>query len=543
MYVPQPTDSYFEFSSPPYPLSVKHASIEDLLNVSYWLWRLNPLSMFPVILGSAIEVLKQSIIVIAIMFSLSQLAASGVLVELAESLSKFDFLRIFLMIPPIIRMLIPVLLATISIYYVTSIIAGGFLNSAEYGSYLRLLKQGTISFRDIFEEMRVKWFKMSWTVFIVETIKTAPLIIVALIIFSDIVYLASHATAMLTFSRFIIRWVLLIIFAEILFIVFSVLTLYAYPAAVDGFYGLTAIKKSVNTCFKIPASTFLYCVLRVLSNALIIGILFAAGLLSIQFSSILTIILSFLIVPVFHILKTALFLKARPENTIIPLPIGPPVLEDVFPYVLNTCLRRIRKGFREFVHFLAEPRNIVFHILSAMSLFLGVLLGKQISSSGIRQAIYALGYVPGESNPIFRNFLGLPFLALDISFHNWQVSLATAASGIVFTIPALTTLFFNGFILGVTEDIVQNTTMFLVAVLPHGIIELPAFIISGSIGLNLGFKFLKALKNRNVVSNESFHKCLKETLYMVISLIPLFLIAGIIEAFITPLIMRMYGWT
>jgi len=86
----------------------------------------------------------------------------------------------------------------------------------------------------------------------------APLLIVALIIFSDIVYLASRSTAILTLlSRFIMRWILLVIFAEIIFIVFSVLTLYAHPAAVDGFYGLAAIKKSVNTCFKIPASTFL----------------------------------------------------------------------------------------------------------------------------------------------------------------------------------------------------------------------------------------------------------------------------------------------
>jgi len=541
MHVTPPTDSYLEFPSPPYPLSVKYASIENLLNVSYWLWRLNPLSMFPVILGSAIEVLKQSIIVIAIVFSLSQLAASGVLRELAESLSTLDFQRIVSIISPIIHILIPVLLATISIYYVTSIIAGGFLNSAEYGSYLRLLKQGTISIKDVFEEMRAKWFKMSWTVFIIETIKMMPLLVAVSIILSDIIYLVSRPELLSFWS--LIRWLLLIIFAEILFIIFSVLTLYAYPAAVDGFYGLTAIKKSINTCLKMPANTFLYCVLRSLSSALISGISFAASLLSIQISSILIIILSFLFVPIFHIFKTALFIKAKPENTIIPLPIGPPVLKDVFPYVLNTSFGRMRKGFRKLVYFLAEPRNIVFHVLSAISLFLGVSLGKQISSSGIRQVIYALGYVPGESNPVFKNLLGLPFLALDISFHNWQVSLATAVSGIVFIIPVLTTLFFNGFILGVAEDIVQNTTMFLAAILPHGIIELPAFIISGSIGLNLGFKFLKALKSRNVISNEVFYECLKGTLYMVISLIPLFLIAGIIEAFITPLIMRIYGWT
>ncbi|MEM1548666.1 MAG: stage II sporulation protein M [Thermoproteota archaeon] len=545
MHVPPPMESYLDFPSPPYPLSVKRASIENLLNISYWLWRLNPLSMFPVILSNAFEVLKQSIIVIAVMLSLSQLASTGVLKDFAESISKFDFERMVSLVYPIIHILVPLLIVTISTYYVASILAGGFLNSAEYGSYLRLVKKGTVSFKDIFEEMKEKWLKMSWTVFIIETIKMVPILVVIYVIISDIIYLSSQISKGIVspVGYRLIVWLLLLILAGIFIIIFSVLTVYAYPAAADGYYGLNAIKKSIGTCFNMPANTFLYCVLRVMSNAFISGILFAASLLSIQISSILTIVLSFLIVPVFHIFKTTLFLKAKPENTIIPLPIGPPVFKDIFPHVLKDSVNRIKKGFRELVKFLIEPRNLVSHAISALLLFLGVFLGRWVSSSGIRQVIYAIGYIPGEANPLFNNVLGLPFLALDISFHNWQVSLATAFSGLVFIVPVLTTLFFNGFILGVVEDIVQNPTMFLAAILPHGIIELPAFIISGSIGLNIGFIFLNALKKRNVSSNEVFHENLKKAIYIIISLIPLFLVAGIIETFITPLIMRIYGWS
>ncbi|MEM3712552.1 MAG: stage II sporulation protein M [Thermoproteota archaeon] len=544
MHVNQPTGQYLEFSSPPYPLSVKHASIENLLNISYWLWRLNTLSMFPVILSNAFEVLKQSIIVIAIMLGLYQLTSTGILKDFAESISKFDFERIVSLIYPIIHILVPLLIATILIYYLASILTGGFLNSAEYGSYLRLVKKGTVSFKDIFEEMEEKWLKMSWVVFIIETIKILPLLITVTVIISDIIYLSSQISKGIIPSmgyRFIF-WLILIILSMIFIVVFSVLTLYAYPAVADGYYGLNAIKKSISTCFNIPANTLLYCVLRVVSNILVSIVSTIASLLSIQISSILVIVLSFLIVPVFHIFKTTLFLKAKPENTIIPLPIGPPVFKDVFPNVLKDGVNRIKKGFRELVKFLTEPRNLIFHVISGLLLFLGVILGRQVSSSGIRQVIYAIGYAPGKINPLFKNYLGLPFLALDISFHNWQVSLATAFSGLVFIVPVLTTLLFNGFILGVVEDIVQNPTMFLAAILPHGIIELPAFIIAGSIGLNLGIDFLKALKKRNVSSNEVFQESLKKAIYIIISLIPLFLIAGIIETFITPLIMRIYGW-
>ncbi|MDW8034230.1 MAG: stage II sporulation protein M [Nitrososphaerota archaeon] len=336
---------------------------------------------------------------------------------------------------------------------------------------------------------------------------------------------------------------MVIIIAEILIIVFSVLTVYVYPAAADGSYGLAAIKKSIITCFKIPANTFVYCVLRGLSNAFIYAVSFAAGLFSIQISSILAIVLSFLIVPVFHIFKAILFLKAKLDNTIIPLPIGPPVFKDVFQHFLKSGVERVKKGSRELLRFLTEPKNLFFHTSSALFLFFGIIMGRLVSSSGIRQVIYAIGYVPGETNPLFKNVFGLPFLALDISFHNWQVSMAMAVSGLVFVLPVLITLFFNGFILGVAEDIIRNTTMFLAAILPHGVIELPAFIIAGSIGLKLGFEFLKAFKRRNIDSDEVFHENLKKAIYMIVSLIPLFFIAGVIEAFITPLVMRLYGWS
>ncbi|MBO3832428.1 MAG: hypothetical protein FGF51_03455, partial [Candidatus Brockarchaeota archaeon] len=77
MSLPQPEPPP-EFPSPPYPLLVTHAPLESLFNVSYWLWRLNPSSILPVILSSAVNVLKQSIIVVTLIAGLIQLAAAGV---------------------------------------------------------------------------------------------------------------------------------------------------------------------------------------------------------------------------------------------------------------------------------------------------------------------------------------------------------------------------------------------------------------------------------------------------------------------------------
>jgi stage II sporulation protein M len=137
---------------------------------------------------------------------------------------------------------------------------------------------------------------------------------------------------------------------------------------------------------------------------------------------------------------------------------------------------------------------------------------------------------------------GLPFLALDISFHNWQVSLATTLSGIIFVAPVLVTLVFNGFVLGVVEDVVQNLTLFLAAILPHGVVELPAFIIAGSAGLSLGFEFLKALKRGISNSETELGRAFVRAVHIALGLVPLFIVAGIIETFVTPQIMYMYGW-
>lgn len=535
-----------ESSSHSYQLLNKQTKLESLFNISYWLWRLNPVSIFPIMLGSAVEVLKEAIIVITLIFSLSQLATTNILNEIANALIVNDFSTLFSLLSSIIPIIIFAVIIAAVIFFLASIIAGGFLNSAEYGSYFNLLRNGTLSISNVLEEMKIRWARMTWTVLIVEIVKYGPISLVLVWIFFDVLNLSTRGLDQLQHSLFIIDklflWLGFILLALIFTSIFIVLTLYAYPAAINGFYGFASIKKSIMVCKELPIDTLAYCILRVLSLILIGVISLIASLLGIQLSSIITLVLSFIVIPIFHIFKTSIFLKSQPNSIIVLYSINTSISKDIFSYILKTGLEKIKKGLYELINFLIKPKNILFHIFSIITFSLGILVGEWISHSGIRQIFYALGYVPGEMNPLFKITYGLPFLALDISFHNWQVSLATALSGIIFIVPVLTTLFFNGFILGVSIDIIQNLTLFMTAIIPHGIIELPAFIISGSVGLKLGFGFLKALKQGNLSSNIEFHQALKRTIYIMLGLIPLFIIAGIIETFITPYIMRMYGW-
>jgi stage II sporulation protein M len=88
-----------------------------------------------------------------------------------------------------------------------------------------------------------------------------------------------------------------------------------------------------------------------------------------------------------------------------------------------------------------------------------------------------------------------------------------------------------------------SLTMFYAAILPHGIIEIPSFVLSGSVGMRLGYAALKARFRRRPENDEYLSKTLRLAVYVVVGLAPLFLIAGLIEADITPLIMRMFSWT
>ncbi|MGQ9479004.1 MAG: stage II sporulation protein M [Thermoproteota archaeon] len=534
-YFPPP----YELPSPPYPLNISRASVSELFNVSYWLWRLNPSSVLPVILSSVFEVLRQSIMFIVLLFELSELADTGLFRALSEALKELDIQPLIPVLQQAAARLIPIIAVSVSLFFMVTLLAGGFLNSAEYGSYLRVMRTGGLSIQGVLEEIRVRWVSMVWTVLVVELVKNWPIIIATIWILADIPSLPSLSIWDI-WSRLLL-WLAVFLAALIAMAVFSFLTVYSYPAAVSGSYGFAAVKESIKVCLRIPGDTVVYALLRVVVNFLIILVVYFALLINIEISSAATILLSLIVTPVFRIFKTGLFLKASPGPVFAPLPIGPPLAGDLFLSLWRDGLSRVKKGFRWLMAFLLELRNIVFHVSSILVFSAGLALGRHILSTGLGEVLEAL-WAPGEVNPLFNFPPGLPFLAIDISFHNWQVSLSTALSGIVFMFPTITSLVFNGFILGVVQGITKDIVIFLAAILPHGIIELPSFITAGSAGLRLGFSFLKALKNRTVCSDPGFVGAVRQTVYIVLGLLPLFIVAGIVEAFITPQIMHLYGW-
>jgi stage II sporulation protein M len=94
----------------------------------------------------------------------------------------------------------------------------------------------------------------------------------------------------------------------------------------------------------------------------------------------------------------------------------------------------------------------------------------------------------------------------------------------------------NGIIIGMLAHIIsrqQGTLFVIAALLPHGIIEVPMILISAGIGLRLGHKMYPSLTG----SKTDIKKELNDGIGFYIRVIlPLLLVAAMIETFVTPLI-------
>ena len=140
---------------------------------------------------------------------------------------------------------------------------------------------------------------------------------------------------------------------------------------------------------------------------------------------------------------------------------------------------------------------------------------------------------------LFESLMDMPKykLMLVIFGNNLLTSFLAIVFGIFFGIFPILVLVANGFILGdLSYHVYLDKGIYyvLAGLLPHGIFELSAVILSCSLGIRLGAIFLNRLLEKPVPDlKQSFTKSLKIFLCLVI---PMLLLASVIEVWITPII-------
>ncbi len=122
---------------------------------------------------------------------------------------------------------------------------------------------------------------------------------------------------------------------------------------------------------------------------------------------------------------------------------------------------------------------------------------------------------------------------LAITFNNIKVSFAAFASGIVFSVGTVFILLQNGIMLGAFLTLFYQHNLLLNSVLVvmlHGTLEISAIVIAGGAGLRMGNSILFPDTYSRL---ESFKMGAKDGLKVVMGLMPVFIVAGFIESFIT----------
>ncbi|NLY39867.1 MAG: stage II sporulation protein M [Firmicutes bacterium] len=138
-----------------------------------------------------------------------------------------------------------------------------------------------------------------------------------------------------------------------------------------------------------------------------------------------------------------------------------------------------------------------------------------------------------------------PFIAALMIFINNFISLAQMLFfGALAGVSPLLTLALNGALLGFTSAAASASGVALVplltlGILPHGIFELPAFILCGALGLKFGYHCV-ASPLPGMSRLQSFKYIWKEAISVLPVVVLLLLAAAFIEILITPQLLAMF---
>jgi uncharacterized membrane protein SpoIIM required for sporulation len=196
------------------------------------------------------------------------------------------------------------------------------------------------------------------------------------------------------------------------------------------------------------------------------------------------------------------------------------------------------------------PRTLRRHgrlIALAAAIFLlgglvGVVLGLPrrdtlaLVSPQIADAIDQLAqrHTPGQ-DWLPRDFR--PIASSLIMVNNVQVSFFAFSTGILLGLGTIYVLAFNGFMLGAIAAGITTTSagpQFWAFVAPHGVLELPAIVISGAAGLLLG----QALVDPGPYSRlDALRMAGRDAAVIMLGVVSFLAVAGVVEGFFSPAVM------
>ncbi len=304
-------------------------------------------------------------------------------------------------------------------------------------------------------------------------------------------------------ALFLLFLVLLVVFPA-MFALYLLFMFVPQAIVIDGVGVRTGIRRSGSFVWNNKARVAAYVVVALGFVGLIGFASFFFQLLGI--GRLLGIVVAFGLTPTLGVLKTALYLDDSP-------------LEAAPRGSVRGALRR---GLGELRAFVVGRFGLVF---AATSLFaVGIAGGWAATSS------FALD---GLQSDVSGNVFGtIPVdMFVTLTANNWLVAISAAFAGLAFGVPTIVALLFNGLIVGGVVGLFPDTTLAVALIAPHGLIEIPALAIAGALGLHLGgvtWSYVRGSTTAGDLAEE-----LVRVYYALLGLLPVFIVAAFIEAFLT----------
>ncbi len=127
-----------------------------------------------------------------------------------------------------------------------------------------------------------------------------------------------------------------------------------------------------------------------------------------------------------------------------------------------------------------------------------------------------------------------PLLSAGITANNIQVAFLAFTGGVTFGALTVYALAANGLLLGALAgafDKAGGSLYFWALIVPHGALELPAIVLAGAAGLMMARALIAP---GDLPRGAALKRVSPDALRMLLGTLPLFILAGVIEAFITP---------
>jgi uncharacterized membrane protein SpoIIM required for sporulation len=203
-----------------------------------------------------------------------------------------------------------------------------------------------------------------------------------------------------------------------------------------------------------------------------------------------------------------------------------------------SSFKQVRHFFStQFIGLLLEQWKFV---MAAMILFAIGAIGSFLAVMNDPLHIYSI-LPPEIAQGVDPEHLGKGAGAVDSSLmsasimtNNIKVAILAFAGGVTFGLLTVYLLISNGIIVGALAALFWHhgkSYVFWAYIVPHGMIELTAIFIAGGAGLLMGYKLFVPGKYSRIYQ---LKQQAKRSVQLLLGTIPLFVIAGIIEGYITP---------